>query len=61
MRKRREVNRKGKTSTVPRARDSKAMEVNNQKKKTETRKCYSCNKEGHLACNCTKKERKQDF
>jgi hypothetical protein len=61
MRKWREANQKGKTSMAPKIRDPNAMEVDKQKGKNETRKCYNCNEEGHLARNCQKKEKKQDF
>jgi hypothetical protein len=43
---------------VPRNKDASAMEVDRFSKK-ETRKCFACGKEGHLARNCA--EKKTDF
>jgi hypothetical protein len=37
------------------------MEVDCKTKTKDTRKCYTCNKTGHLARNCSEEEKKQDF
>jgi hypothetical protein len=55
MRKRREMFRGAEkpTSRVPpRPKDTSAMEVDQSEKKKETRRCFICSKEGHLARNC---------
>jgi hypothetical protein len=46
------------TTTPPRTKDVTAMDVNRSAKK-ETRKCFICGKEGHLARACP--EKKTDF
>jgi hypothetical protein len=62
MRKWREANKKKTTAPpVPRTRSANDMDVDKNKNENETRKCYSCNRKGHLSRNCPKKEEQQDF
>jgi hypothetical protein len=46
------------TTTTTKVKDASAMDIDHSAKK-ETRRCFSCRKEGHLARNCS--EKKQDF
>jgi hypothetical protein len=61
MRKRREANRGKCNPTLNKPKDLEAMDINHETKRKETRKCYACDKPGHLSRNCPEKERKQDF
>jgi hypothetical protein len=58
MRRRRETQTAPRQNFTPRPKDTSAMEVDRSQKK-ETRSCFQCRKEGHLARNCTGK--KKDF
>jgi hypothetical protein len=62
MRKRQEANKKkAPTPSAPQTRNVNDMDVDKNKTSNETRKCYRCNEAGHLARNCLKKEKRQDF
>jgi hypothetical protein len=62
MRKRQEANKKkAPMPPVSRTRNVNDMDVNRNKNSYDTRKCYRCNETGHLARNCPKKEKRQDF
>jgi hypothetical protein len=62
MRKRQEANKKRvPTPSTPRMRNVNDMDVDKTKTHNEACKCYGCNEAGHLARNCLKKEKRQDF
>jgi hypothetical protein len=62
MRRRREANRrKAPIQTTPKQRNPNEMDVDRSQSIKKTRKCYRCNETGHLAQNCPKKEKWQDF
>jgi hypothetical protein len=59
MRCRREIHKNPRVTT-PQVRDVNTMEVDLAAKK-ETRRCFICSKEGHLAWTCLDREKKQGF
>jgi hypothetical protein len=61
MRRRHEANRRKAPMPTPWQRNSNDMDIDKAKNDKETRKCYSCNKTGHLTWNCPNKETRQDF
>jgi hypothetical protein len=62
MRKRWEANKKrAPTLSISKARNINDIDVNRNKTSNETCKCYGCSETGHLARNCLKKEKRQDF
>jgi hypothetical protein len=53
MRKRREANQR--RETTPKVKNPNTMEVDRGDRAKETRKCYACDKTGHLSHNCLDK------